>query len=103
MPFFFVSSSPFFFSVLHGSGVHMLKKDSKRRRTKAEIAEQEAAALAKENMIATKLAKLDVVENQLAQAQQEALENQDAATLLQDLLRAGVVRQESDHTFVAQN
>ena len=70
----------------------MLKKDSKRRRTKAEIAEQEAAALAKENMIATKLAKLDVVENQLAQARQETLENQDAAVLLQDLLRAGVVR-----------
>ena len=54
-------------------------------------------------MINTKLAKLDVVEQQLAQAQQEAQENQDAAVLLQDLLRAGVIRQESDHTFVAQN
>ena len=47
--------------MLHGSGVHMLKKDAKRRRTKIEIAEAEAAALAKEQEIKTKLAKLDMI------------------------------------------
>ena len=89
--------------MLHGAGVHMLKKDSKRRRTKIEIAEAEAAALAKENEMNTKLARLDALEAELAQVQQQAQANQDAATLLQDLMRTGVVRQESDRSFVAQN
>ena len=35
--------------------------------------------------------------------QQQAQENQDAATVLKDLMNAGVVRQESEHTFVAVN
>ena len=40
----------------------MLKQNAKRRRTKIEIAEQEAAELEKENMIRTKMARLEAVE-----------------------------------------
>ena len=58
-------------SVLQGSGVHLLKKDSKRRRTKAEILQQEQEKLAEENAIRTKLARIDELEARLAQAEQE--------------------------------
>ena len=40
----------------------MLKKDSKRRRTKAEIIQQEQDKLAEENAIRTKLAPIDELE-----------------------------------------
>ena len=42
----FFSSFSLHLSVLQGSGVHLLKKDSKRRRTKAEIMQQEQDKLA---------------------------------------------------------
>ena len=40
----------------------MLKKDSKRRRTKAEIAQQEQEKLAEENAIRAKIARVDELE-----------------------------------------
>ena len=44
----------------------MLKTGSKRRRTKAEIADSQQADLEKENAIRAKMARLDEVEAQLA-------------------------------------
>jgi hypothetical protein len=46
--------------------VHLLKAGSKRRRTKAEIMDDEQSKLEEENMIRTKLARLEMVELQLA-------------------------------------
>ena len=48
----------------------MLKVGSKRRRTKAEMAQQEYEELQKENEIRTKLARLDQVEMELAAVSQ---------------------------------
>ena len=84
----------------------MLKKDSKRRRTKAEIAQQEQEKLAEENAIRAKLARIDELEARVAQAEQQQMEqesNREAAALLNDLINSGVVRQESEHCFVAAN
>ena len=89
-------------SVLHGAGVHMLKAGSKRRRTKAEIAESNHAEFEKDNVLRAKIARLNDVERQL-EAQQVALdnsqrqlqENENAAVLVNDLMKAGIVRQES--------
>lgn len=84
----------------------MLKKDSKRRRTKAEIKQQEQEKLAEENAIRTKLARLNELELRLAQAEQQQVQqaaNQDAAAVLSDLINSGIVRQESEHCFVAAN
>jgi len=97
-------------SVLHGAGVHMLKAGSKRRRTKAEIAESNQAEFEKDNVLRSKIARLNEVEAQL-EAQQAALdiaqnqlqENEGAAVLVNDLMKAGIVRRESDHAFVANN
>ena len=63
---FFLSSFHFLLSVLQGSGVHLLKKDSKRRRTKAEIIQHEQDKLAEENAIRTKLARIDELEARVA-------------------------------------
>ena len=52
--------------VLQGSGVHLLKKDSKRRRTKAEIMQEEQDKLAEQNAIAAKLARIDELEARVA-------------------------------------
>ena len=84
----------------------MLKTGSKRRRTKAEIADSQAADLEKENATRAKMARLDEVERQLAahetaledaqsqlQQNQEQLQlNEGAAVLVNDLMKAGIVR-----------
>ena len=51
--------------VQHGTGVHMLKPGSKRRRTKAEIKKAQQDELAKENETRSKIARLNQVEAEL--------------------------------------
>lgn len=71
----------------------MLKVGSKRRRTKREIEEENQKQLEKENEYRTKMARLDMVEQELLAAQQEAEQNQQAAQLITDMIQAGVVQQ----------
>jgi len=54
-----IDLSSLFHVVLQGSGVHLLKTGSKRRRTKAEIANSEQLKVEEENMIRTKMARLE--------------------------------------------
>ena len=77
----------------------MLKVGSKRRRTKQEIKEEEQSKMDQENEIRTKLARLDQLEQQLAQAEQQADLNRNAAVLVSDLINNGVVKQVTDHSF----
>ena len=78
--------------VMHGSGVHMLKTGSKRRRTRAEIEHEAATKLEEENSIKTKLAKLDEMELRLAQYEEQLSQARTLSTLVEDLKSAGVVR-----------
>ena len=71
----------------------MLKVGSKRRRTKREIEEENQKQLEKENEYRTKMARLDMVEQELLAAQQESEQNQQAAQLITDMIQAGVVQQ----------
>ena len=83
----------------------MLKAGSKRRRTKAQIIDDEQFKLDEQNMIRTKLARLEEVEAQLAISQQQVgdMPNHAAAMVLNDLIQAKIVHRESDSVFVAQN
>ena len=83
----------------------MLKAGSKRRRTKAQIVDAEQSKIEEENMIRTKLARLEEVEAQLAASERQVgdMPNHAAAMVLNDLLKANVVHRESDSVFVAQN
>ena len=68
--------------------------------------QQEQDKLAEENAIRTKLARIDELEARVAQAEQLELEqesNREASQVLNDLINSGVVRQESEHCFVAAN
>ena len=78
----------------------MLKVGSKRRRTKREIKEENQKQLEKENEYRTKMARLNMVEQELLAAQQEAEQNQQAAQLITDMIQAGVVQQQEDNTIV---
>ena len=78
----------------------MLKVGSKRRRTKREIEEENQKQLEKENEYRTKMARLDMVEQELLAAQQEAEQNQQAAQLITDMIQAGVVQQQEYNTIV---
>ena len=78
----------------------MLKVGSKRRRTKFEKAQDDYEALQKENEVRTKLARLAQVEMELERANQAAIDNKNAAVLLSDLVVAGVIKEESENTFV---
>ena len=50
----------------------MLKVGSKRRRTKKEIEEENERQLEKQNEYRTKMARLDMIEQELLASQQEA-------------------------------
>ena len=78
----------------------MLKVGSKRRRTKKEIEEENERQLEKENEYRTKMARLDMIEQELLASQQEAQQNQQAAQLINDMIQAGVVQKQEDNTIV---
>ena len=68
--------------------------------------QQEQDKLAEENAIRAKLARIDELEARVAQAEQLEMEqesNREASQVLNDLINSGVVRQESEHCFVAAN
>ncbi len=50
----------------------------------------------------TKYARLNQVERELEQVQEEASINRDAAVLISDLINAGVVKQKTENQFVIQ-
>ena len=81
----------------------MLKIGSKRRRTRREIEEQKQSELERENDIRTKLARLDMVEQQLRRANEQNEINKKATRVMSDLINAGVVREEAENSFVVQN
>jgi len=78
----------------------MLKAGSKRRRTKQEIEDEEKAKLDHENDVRSKMARLDQLEQQMAQVQQQADENRGAAVLMSDLVNAGVIKQKAANSYV---
>ena len=55
---------------MHGAGVHMLKSENKRRRTRREIEEAKQSELDKDNEYRSKMARLDMIELQLAAAEE---------------------------------
>ena len=57
---------------MHGAGVHMLKSKNKRRRTRREIEEPKQFELKKDNEYRSKMARLDMIEIQLAAAEEQA-------------------------------
>ena len=81
----------------------MLKAGSKRRRTKRQIEADEAEELAKENEYRSKVARLEMIEQQLQATEEQARVNRQAADLVSDMINAGVIQQESENTFVVAN
>ena len=81
----------------------MLKAGSKRRRTKRQIEADEAEELAKENEYRSKVARLEMIEQQLRATEEQARVNRQAADLVSDMINAGVIQQESENTFVVAN
>jgi len=80
----------------------MLKSSSKRRRTKEELKRAAKDDLDRENETRSKAARLNQVEHELEQVQEQAAINRDAAILMSDLVNAGVVKQKGPGTFVVQ-
>ena len=81
----------------------MMKAGSKRRRTKRQIEEEKQEELAKENEYRSKMARLDMVEQELLASQEQVRVNRQAADLVSDMINAGVIQQETESTFVVAN
>ena len=88
-------------SVQHGVGANLMKDESKRRRTKKQIKSDEEAKLDEENATRAKIARVDQLEYQLAQAESQAGVNKDASVLLSDLISSGVLKQHAQNQFSA--
>ena len=79
----------------------MMKDESKRKRTKKQIKDDEEAKLAEENANRARAAKIEELEYQLQQAQHDKGIGQDAAVLVSDLINAGVLKQNAQNQFSA--
>ena len=62
--------------------------------------EAKQSELDKENEYRSKMARLDMVELQLAAAEERAQTNSQAANLVSDMINAGVIQQEDENSFV---
>ena len=80
----------------------MMKDDSKRKRTKQQIKNDEQAKLDEENANRARAAKIEELEYQLQQAEHDKDSNRGAAVLMSDLINAGVVKQTDQSSFVVQ-
>ena len=78
----------------------MMKDESKRRRTKKQIKDDEEAKLEEEHANRARAAKIEELEYQLQQAQHEADYNKGAAVLMSDLVNAGVIKQKAENSYV---
>ena len=78
----------------------MLKAGSKRRRTKRQIEADNKEELAKENEYRSKVARLEMIEQQLQATEEKARNNRQAADLVSDMINAGVIQQEDENSFV---
>ena len=79
-----------------GTGAHLMKVGSKRRRTKMQIEEEKADALTKQQAIEEKLAFLEtlVQENAALKAKQEG--PNEAELVLSQMLEAGYVQRDGE-------
>ena len=69
----------------------MLKAESKRRRTKAQIQQEKQDAIQKELEINEKLANFDKMQQEYQALQMQAQSNLAAAEILTDLVKKGVL------------
>ena len=67
----------------------MLKKDSKRRRTKAEIEEQKQEEILKRQKLEEDMEELANLRARMQEAEQIALNNKGAADLMSQMINAG--------------
>ena len=83
----------------------MLKKESKRRRTRAEIEEEKQEETLKRQKLAEDMQELQSLRGRMREAEQQAMNNKGAAELLSQMINAGHVRQDSQNTIIlnAQN
>ena len=77
----------------------MLQVGSKRRRTKHEIEADKQAKLFEEQTIENKLAEYDSLQQKYEQIEQEKQNGDLAASILQQFIDAGYVKQEKDGGF----
>ena len=78
-----------------------MKDESKRRRTKKQIKDDEEVKLEEENANRAKAAKIAELEYQLQQVEHEKGIGHDAAVLVGDLIAAGVIKQNAQNKFSA--
>ena len=78
-----------------------MKDESKRKRTKQQIKDDEQAKLDEENANRARAAKIEEREYQLQQAEHDKDSNRGAAVLMSDLINAGVIQQNAQNKFSA--
>ena len=78
----------------------MLKKESKRRRTKAEIEEQKQEEILKRQKLEEDMEELANLRARMQEAEQIALNNKGAADLMSQMINAGHIQQDSQNTII---
>ena len=81
-----------FCAASHGTGHHLLKVGSKRRRTKAEVKDEQMEEMLRDEHVDDAINKSKRLERDLIKAQREAEENANAAAILTDFMNKGLAR-----------
>ena len=79
-----------------GTGAHLLKPGSKRRRRQVDIAGQNEQADVVGLQLQDQQQQIEALQAELSQRQEEAAQNQMAASILTDLMDRGDVEQDAD-------
>ena len=77
-----------------------MKIGSKRRRSKQQIADEKDEAMIKQQAIDDKLAKMEKLQAELADAQQQILDNQSASELVTNMIDQGFVKMNQEGVMV---
>ena len=86
-----------------GSAVNMLKVGRARRRTVKQIQAEKEAAANKERLINEKLAMFDRMEERVRQLEQQDNDKNAAQNLMRQLIHAGIVEQDTDHSILVNS
>ena len=93
--YFIILTLSFSFSENKGIGANLLKKNMKRRRTKAEIEEEKQEETLKRQRMAADMAELVTLRARIQQAEEVAHNNQMAATVMGRIMEAGHIKQDT--------
>ena len=96
----FFNTNPSFHAVNHGTSVHLMKKNAKRRRSKQQVIADRENARRQEELVQAKLQKYDALENKYRSLAKKVKEEDVINAQVHSLFQAGILNQDENGNLV---